>query len=278
MLETLCHSSSCFVTLTYRDENLRNSSGVLIRAQEEELPASLQPLEVQHFLKRLRKEIEPLRIRYYVVGEYGDQTWRPHYHLALFGFEGCLRGRTKQKLRSSEPDWENCCPNCKMIGEKWSHGNIDVGQLTTQSAQYLAGYVTKKMTSKTDPKLDGRFPEFARMSLRPGIGADAMHEIASELMRFNLENTQADVPSALRHGSRLLPLGRYLRRKLRTLVGKDEKTPEQVMEKIAEEMRPLRESAFDASKSFKKAILEQSRQERRNFMSKAKLYERKKTL
>lgn len=81
------------------------------------------------------------------------------------------------------------------------------------------------MTAQDDVRLAGRHPEFARMSLKPGIGFDGLHEIASQLMRFNLVDSQGDVPSALRHGSRLLPLGRYLRMNLRRMVGEEAKAP-----------------------------------------------------
>lgn len=103
-----------------------------------------------------------------------------------------------------------------------------LGTLEAASAGYVAGYVTKKLTAADDERLLGRHPEFSRMSLRPGIGADFMHDVASTIMQFNLEEaTQGDVPSSLRHGSRTLPLGRYLRRKLRVLVGKEANAPQQ---------------------------------------------------
>lgn len=81
------------------------------------------------------------------------------------------------------------------------------------------------MTSKDDVRLYGRHPEFARMSLKPGIGADFMHEVASSHMEFNLASREVDVPSTLRHGGRMLPLGPYLTRKLRTYVGMDPRNP-----------------------------------------------------
>ena len=101
-----------------------------------------------------------------------------------------------------------------------------LGTFEESSASYIAGYVMKKMTAKNDVRLDGRHPEFARMSNRPGLGADAMHEIASTVLSFDLEKTQADVPSSLRHGSRLMPLGRYLHRKLREYVTGSPDAPE----------------------------------------------------
>lgn len=277
MLEAAQHAENAFVTLTYSENELVTASGRSVSSGENGF-ASLQPDHLQNFFKRFRKAIEPLRIRYYAVGEYGDETWRPHYHAALFSYPTCRRGRTLRLPGSGRPRWDKCCVQCSLVGRSWTHGDVDLGTLETSSAQYLAGYVTKKMTHAEDFRLDGRLPEFSRMSLRPGIGHGAMHDVASQLMKFNLENTQADVPSALRHGSRLMPLGRYLRRNLRKMVGKDEKTPDVVSQALAEEMRPLRESAFNASQSFKQAVLDSSKGEIDRVLAKHKLYKRKGSL
>ena len=93
-------------------------------------------------MKRLRRKAEPLKLRYVGVGEYGEQTERPHYHLAIFGYPSCAYGRpriTKSK---------NCqCKPCKEMQEAWKYGATLNGTLTKDSASYVAGYVTKKMTS-----------------------------------------------------------------------------------------------------------------------------------
>lgn len=99
------------------------------------------------------------------------------------------------------------------------------------------------MTAFDDPRLYGRHPEFARMSLRPGIGFHAMHEVASTLMEFNLETPSGDVPSALAHGKRVLPLGRYLRRSLRSMVGKEREAPDATLKEQEPEMLALREAS-----------------------------------
>lgn len=224
MLESLQHGDNTFVTLTYSDEHC---------------PSELAPKHVTDWLKRLRFSIAPHQIRYYLVGEYGDQTFRPHYHAALFGLPNCRRGITWVSR-----DGGRCCSMCDIVADSWSLGNVVLAPLNVKTAAYIAGYVTKKMTHKDDPRLEGRHPEFARMSLRPGIGHPALHEIASEIMRFDLEKTEDDVPSGLRHGSSVFPLGRYLRRKLRLMVGLDEHCPDAVLDKMAEEMLPLWEAAF----------------------------------
>lgn len=263
------HRENMFVTLTYSDGSLPIGSNG---------KSTLEPKHLQDWLKRFRKAVAPSLIRFYAVGEYGDESFRPHYHGAIFGFPTCARGRTLRRPGSSRPVWEKCCAVCRLVGDSWGQGDVDLGMLETSSAQYLCGYVTKKMTMRDDPRLEGRFPEFARMSLRPGIGLHAMHEVASQLMRFNLEDSQADVPSALRHGSRLMPLGRYLRSNLRKMVGKNEKAPASEAQKRVEEMRPLREAAFNASSSFKKVVVDVNRPTVARLKARQKIFKGRKSL
>lgn len=260
LLEANLRSDNAFVTLTYDDDHMPKDM-------------SLDPKHVQDWLKRFRKAIEPARVRYFIVGEYGDETQRPHYHAALFGFPTCLYGQSR--------NWLNrCCSNCELVRETWRFGKVFLGTLEPHSAQYVAGYVTKKMTGKNDERLRGRYPEFARMSLRPGIGADFMHEVASSLLEFNLDTSEVDVPSTLRHGKKELPLGRYLTKKLRTYVGKEENTPEAVTQKLAEELLPLRVAAKtdQEAPSLKKQIIKQSAGKVASMEARAKIYKQRKNL
>lgn len=199
MLEQLQHGDSAFLTLTYDDDHLPVTN-------------SLNPKHVQDWLKRFRKAIQPLKIRYYLVGEYGDASNRPHYHAAVFGFPTCDYGISRYSRTR-----DKCCSTCELVRASWSLGHVFLGTLGEHSCQYVAGYVTKKMTSPDDARLNGRHPEFARMSLRPGIGYDALHDLASVILWLDLADWRTDVPSALRHGNRLMPLGRYLRRELRKM-------------------------------------------------------------
>lgn len=133
-----------------------------------------------------------------------------------------------------------------------------VGELTVQSAQYITGYVAKKMTRPDDARLEGRYPEFARMSLKPGIGAGAIPDVASEMMRWKLEEKCVDVPVALRHGSSELPLGKYLRRLLRQQCGLDENAPQEVIEALRSGLLPVFETveiAYPNAKGEHKRLL-----------------------
>lgn len=187
MLEAMKHEESVFITLTYSPEYYPSDG-------------SLVPRHLVLFLKRLRERIKPSRIRYYAVGEYGDTTGRAHYHAVIFGLGA---------------DAAHQLLDC------WDLGHIHVGTLTLDSAAYVCGYMTKKMTKKDDPRLFGRYPEFARMSRKPGIGAGAIDELKdfmnSKVGQLLLEST-GDVPRVLAHGGKKMPLGRYLRRKLREAI------------------------------------------------------------
>ena len=64
---------SWFFTLTYSDENLPVSDlGTF----------TLYPRDVELFMKRLRREYGE-GVRFFLAGEYGDQSARPHYHACV---------------------------------------------------------------------------------------------------------------------------------------------------------------------------------------------------
>lgn len=233
MLEATCYTDNCFLTLTYADKHLPTL---------DDGTPTLKPEDLRNFWKRLRKEISPLKIRYYAVGEYGDDNFRPHYHAALFNFPPC-----RQKETQYRDGLISCCPRCDLVNRIWGKGRVFLGTLETDSAQYISGYVLKKLYKKTDPRLDGRHPEFSRMSTDGGIGVSFMDEVASVLMQYEV---QGDVPSSLAHGKRMMPLGRYLRRKLREKMGLDPAAPPQPLD---EKMQALFDAAITATQAFPSA-------------------------
>lgn len=251
MLEAALHGDNCFCTLTYDEEHLPND-------------LSVSPKVLSVFIRGLRKRGH--KVRYFGCGEYGDHTFRPHYHIALFGFPTCAWGTTRKK--------DYCCPICSVVRETWGRGQILLGSLEPKSMAYVAGYITKKMTRDDDPRLEGRLPEFARMSLRPGIGYSMMHEVASTLMEFNLDKVLVDVPAALTHGRKSWPLGRYLRRNLRTMLGREANAPKEALDEQKAKLQPLREAAFNNSRSFKSEILKASLGKRIRIEAMAKLYKK----
>lgn len=160
MHEAQLHEHSSFVTLTYDDEHL--------------VP-SLDYQHFQKFMKRVRKKFG--RVRFYMCGEYGEQFSRPHFHACLFGVFFSDRVPWKH-LDSGSVLYRSA-----QLEALWPFGFSSVGDVTFESAAYIARYVMKKVTGDRADfhylRVDTRtgeeislVPEFNRMSLgrRKGEG------------------------------------------------------------------------------------------------------------
>lgn len=153
--EAQLHDRNSFITLTYNDENLPKNG-------------SLVKEHFQLFMKRLRKELDKydIKIRYYHCGEYGERLQRPHYHAIIFGYDFPDRRlfKVKQGIRLYRSD---------LLERLWPYGFSTVGDVTFESAAYVARYVLKKITGdKAEEHYGGKQPEYTTMSRRPGIGHD----------------------------------------------------------------------------------------------------------
>ena len=85
MLELQYHDSSYFVTLTYNEEHVPRSYYGNPETGEALPSLTLCKRDFQLFMKRLRKRFSDDTIRFFMCGEYGPTTFRPHYHAILFG-------------------------------------------------------------------------------------------------------------------------------------------------------------------------------------------------
>lgn len=252
MLEAQLHKSNVCMTLTYEDIFLPKDNSVSVE-------------HLQQFFKRLRHFS---KFRFYAVGEYGEQTLRPHYHVCVFNFPQCFRGKTDLSKK-----W--CCDTCERVKKDWGKGAIEIQPLSPEGAAYVAGYVTKKIEAAPLPK--ELRPEFQRMSLRPGLGYDVMHDVANVLNNLDMSD-QIDVPMVLQHGRSKMPLGRYLRGKLRLMTGREDKCPPEILEQEREKLRPLREDSFANSKNFKTEVLKSTHGKRLNLLARTKIRKTGKSL
>ncbi|AXH75429.1 MAG: replication initiator protein [Microviridae sp.] len=163
MHEASCHEKNSFVTLTYSDENIPAGNTLVYE-------------DFQLWIKRLRKHTQT-PLRYFMCGEYGSQTERPHYHALIFGYQfpdlqpWGITPQGHQTYRSAT------------LEKLWWQGNSLIGQVTKQAAGYIARYSLKKVTGNlADAHYNGRTPEFARMSLKPGIGATWFDKYKSDCL------------------------------------------------------------------------------------------------
>lgn len=131
---------NCFITLTFAPEHLPESG-------------SLDKRDFQLFMKKLRKEFGP-GIRYFHCGEYGEKNRRPHYHACLFNFD--FDDRELWSTRSGVR--LDISPTLERI---WGLGFCTVGDVTFESAAYVARYITKKITG------DAAARHYTKPVLRP---------------------------------------------------------------------------------------------------------------
>lgn len=154
--ESQLYDDNCFITLTYDDDHLP-VGGSLVKA------------DFQKFMKRLRKRFGS-GVRYYHCGEYGDQTNRPHHHACLFNFDFDDKKLLTIAGRSSDapPIFTS-----DVLSQLWTFGLHTIGNVTFESASYVARYIMKKINGDmADKHYNGRIPEYTTMSRRPGIGFD----------------------------------------------------------------------------------------------------------
>lgn len=183
--EASLYSSNSFITLTYAPEHVPSDM-------------SLNYVHFQEFMKRLRERCRgsdlvthPFAglpdgkhgrffpdfyrpIRFYMCGEYGENFGRPHFHACLFNLD--FHDKKYFKKTSSG----SIIYTSKLLSDLWPYGFSSTGDVTFESAAYVARYVTKKITGPIADDhyewfdsetglVSWRTPEFSHMSLKPGI-------------------------------------------------------------------------------------------------------------
>lgn len=169
MYESKLHHVKKFITLTYANPHLKWAHGL----------SQLHKPDIQKWFKILRKA--GYKIRYYAVGEYGSNTYRPHYHVLLFG---------------DVPD--------HVIRSSWRFGESHIGTVTEASVMYCLGYMINGKSWKMQHK---RVRPFSLMSRKPGLGANYLSHDMIQWHRSDRKNYVL-VDGAKRH------LPRYYKTKI----------------------------------------------------------------
>lgn len=128
VFESYEYSKNSFLTLTFDDQYIP-PDGVIIR-------------DLQLFMKRLRKKISPIKVKYVACGEYGEKFSRPHYHLLLFGYDFPDKKYFKKTKKG-----ENIYVSDE-LSRLWPYGISSIGAVNHSTSSYVAGYVHKKVNGK----------------------------------------------------------------------------------------------------------------------------------
>lgn len=97
----------------------------------------LHKQHVRSFIKKLRSLNRGIKFKYFVCGEFGEKTNRPHYHMLLFGLN-------LGKLIFYKMSGNNALYFSDQLNHIWEYGYVVVGDLTFNSAFYTARYAMKK--------------------------------------------------------------------------------------------------------------------------------------
>lgn len=182
MLELETEKKGIFLTLTYDDDHIPFSE-----TDDGKLSYTLEKRDCQLFIKRLRKYYSDIRIRFFLAGEYGSQTFRPHYHCILFGI--CIDDVGDCVIHGMNELNQPYYVSDK-IAKIWKNGFVLLSDVSWATCAYVARYVVKKATGvDKDIYLSiGKRPEFVLMSRRPGIGAKYFeeHKDCIDLSNINL--------------------------------------------------------------------------------------------
>jgi len=165
--------NSSFITLTYKEN-----------------PKTLCPEDTRNFIRRLREK-KGNNFKYFLVGEYGENFDRPHYHALIFGYDfGYTKYKKIKDPKKEESSKEHELHNTDAITSSelddiWALGYTSVGELTFDSAAYCAQYATKKINgSMAENHYQGRHPEFMRQS-KNAIGKQYALHYAQEIIQHN---------------------------------------------------------------------------------------------
>ena len=172
--EAQMHEYNSFITLTYSPEHLPQDQ-------------SVHKEHLTKFFKDLRRRLDyhyGMKFRYFACGEYGDKKNRPHYHALIFGYD------FPDKILYTKTQNGDLLFISEELDKVWKKGYCFIGQVTFQSAAYVARYVMKKRKGdpdNVDPKtgktnaeyyqvidsdtgeIHQLEPEFCVMSRNPGI-------------------------------------------------------------------------------------------------------------
>lgn len=126
--ELIENPKAIFITLTYKPKNLKITAKKAMNQYDKR--GTLDPEDITKFMKKLRKKTAQ-KLRYIYCGEYGEQKWRPHYHMIIYGI-------SKEEISREE------------IEKIWKLGHVDKSEetVTKNVISYIVGYMNKKKPNK----------------------------------------------------------------------------------------------------------------------------------
>lgn len=121
------NKDNIFITLTYDNENIKD----------------LNKKDIQDFLKRLRKKTKE-KIKYFCVGEYGENTKRPHYHMIIFNY----KPNDLEETNDTKSGFKQY--NSKSLNKIWGKGLTRISIMQKGLINYILKYIQKNNNKKIE--------------------------------------------------------------------------------------------------------------------------------
>lgn len=192
--EAQLHDKNSYITLTYDEDNLPQKG--LIKSHFVKFMKDLRA-SIAYKEKHLPKD-NRTKIKFFQAGEYGSicklckvgekvhwklgcntfipELGRPHFHACLFGHDF-----QDKELFSTARGVKLYTSN--YLRSIWKKGHVTIGDVTFESAAYVARYITKKIFGeKAEEHYNGKLPEYTTMSRGGRTGKGIAHDWYSKFV------------------------------------------------------------------------------------------------
>lgn len=208
---------NCFLTLTYDNAHIpgdgsynKNHPVAFVKKLRDKLCrdlgcrikySSLDTGKVRSFyIHRCPK------IKTFGCAEYGEQLSRPHFHLIIFGWYP-PDAKYKELSGNRWSEKTNKIYTSEILTKLWEHGFHSIGDLTLESAQYVAGYVTKKIGGERAKDHYKNLPPERTICNSQGIGLEWLKKYYFDLL----------INNSVVHNGKELPIPTFYIRKLKDI-------------------------------------------------------------
>lgn len=166
--------------------------------------------DLRRFLKNLRtyfyRHLGLTGIRFFACGEYGRESFRPHYHLILFNCPHFGDEKAFAKDKAGFPLYKS-----NILNRLWGRGFCSIGEVSDHSIDYVTRSRVKDCFIKTKKKKG--YPAFITMSrLDGGLGGQYFKEHFDEIVKND----------CIVYNGKRYPIPRGFNRKLEEIFGNEE--------------------------------------------------------
>lgn len=200
--------SAFFLTLTYDTDHVPITQKGFMTLEKSHLPNFIKRLRNPHYATQKEK------LKYYAVGEYGTNTYRPHYHMVIYNLD-LQHLLPPKEVKAIERGLHTLDGKTHYKTELWPCGTLTIGILTPASAAYTLKYISKDAIIPMH-RNDDRLKEFSLMS--KGLGSSYL---SPSIMQWHREDILGRMYCNLKGGMKIA-MPRYYQQRIYSVFEKED--------------------------------------------------------